>query len=229
MFGSVISLGIKSDELAKTRAELDAFVAEVFASLPWKNQRNTGNLCLHGLMLDGRRKSMQSTGGRLGVDYQLLQQFVSSSPCKVEPVRRVLVRKAVQLIGPDAWVGADAGFRKDGGSSSGVSRQYSGTLGQIGNCQIPFRIHAATDKASCPLDWRLYVAEAWDDTCAETDEQAETIKARRAKAHLPNTQRRRAKWALALEMIDDLGVWGFSPPSWSVTLAMTRSPRSAAS
>jgi SRSO17 transposase len=202
---------MKPDELEKTRAELDAFVEDVFASLPRADQRAKGNLYLHGLMLDGRRKSMQPMGERLGVDYQQLQQFVSSSPWKVEPVRRVLVRKAVQLIGPDAWVVDDTGFKKDGTSSPCVARQYSGTLGKIGNCQIAVSIHAATDQASCPLDWRLYVPEAWDDTSADTNEQAEAIKARRAKAQLPETQRHRTKWAMALEMIDELGVWGHRP------------------
>ena len=103
---------MRADELVETSAELDAFVQDVFASLPRADQRNKGSLYLHGLMLDGRRKSMQPMGGRLGVDYQQLQQFVSSSPWKVEPVRRVLVRKAVQLIDPDAWVVNDTGFRK---------------------------------------------------------------------------------------------------------------------
>lgn len=116
-------------------------------------------------MLVGKRKSMQPMGERLGVDYQQqLQQFVSSSAWKVEPVRRVLVRKALQAIGPDAWVVDDTGFKKDGDSSPGVARQYSGTLGKIGNCQIAVSIHAATDVASCPLDWRLFIPEAWDET-----------------------------------------------------------------
>ncbi len=204
---------MRLDELAETRAELDAFVADVFASLPRADQRNKGNLYLRGLMLDGRRKSMQPMGNRLGIDYQQLQQFVSASPWKVEPVRRVLVRKAIQVIGPDAWVIDDTGFKKDGDCSPAVARQYSGTLGKIGNCQIGVSIHAATDKASCPLDWRLFMPESWDDTSADTNEQAETIAARRAKAQIPQTQRHRTKWALALEMIDELGVWGHRPPS----------------
>jgi hypothetical protein len=69
-----------SGELSQIRAGLDQFVGEVFASLPRKGQRGKGGLYLQGLMLGGRRKSMQPMGGRLGVDYQQLQQFVSSSP-----------------------------------------------------------------------------------------------------------------------------------------------------
>jgi SRSO17 transposase len=126
-------------------------------------------------------------------------------------VRRVLVRKALQVIGPDAWVVDDTGFKKDGASSPGVARQYSGTLGKIGNCQIAVSIHAATDAASCPLDWRLFIPEAWDDICADTNEHAAAITARRAKAQIPQTQHHRTKWAMALEMIDELGVWGYRP------------------
>ncbi|MCZ2404255.1 IS701 family transposase [Paenarthrobacter sp. Z7-10] len=203
---------MKPDELAETKAELEAFVQDVFASVPRADQRNKGSLYLHGLMLDGRRKSMQPMGARLGIDDQQLQQFVSTSPWKVEPVRRVLVRRAVEVIGPDAWVVDDTGFKKEGDSSPGVARQYSGTLGKIGNCQIAVSIHAATDKASCPLDWRLYIPQAWDDTSADTNAQAEMIAARRAKAQIPEVQRHRTKWAMALEMINELGTWGYRPP-----------------
>ena len=201
------------DELTETNAELEAFVDDVFASLPRSVQRAKGNLYLRGLMLDGRRKSMQPMGTRLGIDYQQLEQFVSSSPWKKELVRRVLVRRALQLIGPDAWVVDDTGFKKGGAFSPCVARQYSGTLGKVGNCQIGVSIHVATDHASCPLDWRLDVPQLWDDSCADTSEEAETIVARRAKAQLPETQRYRTKWAMALEMIDELAAWGHRPPA----------------
>ena len=105
------------------RDRLDEFVQEVFASLARKDQRGKGGLYLQGLMLEGRRKSMQPMGARLGVDYQQLQQFVSSSPWPVEPVRRVLARKAIGLIEPEAWVIDDTGFKKDGPASPGVARQ----------------------------------------------------------------------------------------------------------
>src|SRR5688572_31192376 len=80
---------MRSDEIAGARDLLEEFVQEVFASFPRNEQRGKGSLYLQGLMLEGRRKSMQPMGGRLGVDYQQLQQFGSSSPWPVEPVRRV--------------------------------------------------------------------------------------------------------------------------------------------
>jgi len=69
--------------------DLDAFAGQVFSSLPRSDQRATGRLYLRGLMLAGRRKSMQPMAARLGVDHQRLQQF-TNSPWDVAPVRRTL-------------------------------------------------------------------------------------------------------------------------------------------
>jgi SRSO17 transposase len=203
---------VRADEIERVRGELGEFVGEVFASLTRKDQRAKGSLYLQGLMLEGRRKSMQPMGDRLGIDYQQLQQFVSSSPWPVEPVRRQLARKATALLSPQAWVVDDTGFVKDGPASPGVARQYSGTLGKVGNVQIGVSIHAVTDAASCPLDWRLFLPEAWDDTCSDSNEHADLVTARRVKAQIPDTVRHRTKWELALEMIDELGTWGLVPP-----------------
>ena len=200
------------EKITAVRAELDDFVQRVFASLPRSDQRSKGNLYLRGLMLDGRRKSMQPMGERLGIDYQQPQQFVTSSPWAVEPVRRQLAALAVETIDPHAWVVDDTGFKKDGAWPPCVARQYSGTLGKVGNCQIGVSLHAASDVASCPLNWRLFVPESWDDTCADTNPDALAIAARRAKARIPDTVRHRTKWELALEMIDEVATWGQQPP-----------------
>lgn len=199
-------------EETRLRVELEDYVGEVFASLGRKDQRAKGRLYLQGLMLEGRCKSMQPMAGRLDVDHQQLQQFVTSSPWKVEPVRRRVAALAEEAIAPEAWVIDDTGFKKDGVASACVARQYSGTLGEIGNCQVAATVHMLTDAASAPVNWRLFVPEAWDDTCADTNEQAEAVAARRAKARIPDYVRNRPKWELALEMIDELTRWGRTCP-----------------
>src|SRR4051812_49685292 len=85
----------------------------------------------------------------------------------------------------DAWVVDDAVFVKEASASPGVARQYSGTLGKVGNCQVAVSICAVTDGASCPLNWRLFLPAGWDDTEASTPEAAAVIRARRAPAGLP--------------------------------------------
>ncbi len=199
-------------ELAAVRERLEEFAAEVFAPLARRDQRDKGATYVRGLLLDGRRKSMQPMAERLGVDHQGLQQFVSSSTWAVQPVRQRLARRAVEVIAPDAWVVDDTGFPKDGAASPGVARQYSGTLGKVGNCQIAVSICAVTDTASCPLSWRLFLPVAWDDAEAATQEVAAAIRARRARAGIPDDARHREKWRLALDMLDELAGWGLPPP-----------------
>src|SRR4051794_11489394 len=200
------------EELIAVRPLLEQFAVEMFAPLSRSDQRAKGQTYLRGLLLDGRRKSMQPMAERLGVDHQGLQQFVSSSTWEVEPVRERLASQAVTVIAPDAWVVDDTGFPKDGTASPGVARQYSGTLGKVGNCQIGVSICAVTDATSCPLNWRLFLPERWDDTQAATPEAAATIRARRQRAGIPADARHREKWRLALDMLDELAGWQLAPP-----------------
>jgi SRSO17 transposase len=189
-------------ELARVRRRLVAFTAEMFEPLARADQRRWGEVYLRGLMLDGKRKSIQPMAERLpDGNEQALQQFVSQSPWDWRLVRRRLAIKMTAAVDPDAWIVDDTGFPKFGTASVGVARQYSGTLGKVANCQVGVSIHAATDQASCPLDWRLFLPESWDQDGE-----------RRRAAHLPQTVRHRPKWQLVLDMLDELGGWGLVPP-----------------
>src|SRR4051794_12568280 len=181
-------------ELAAVRGRLEKFAAEMFAPLARRDQRDKGATYVRGLLLDGRRKSMQPMAARLGVDEQGLQQFVSSSTWAVEPVRERLARRAVEVIAAAAWVVDDTGFPKDGTASPGVARQYSGTLGKVGSCRIGVSISAVTDTASCPLNWRLFVPERWGDTLAAPPGAAATVRDRRSRAGGPARGGGRGKW-----------------------------------
>jgi SRSO17 transposase len=203
---------VDTGELADVDELLDSFVGEVFSSLTRKDRVATAGVYVRGLMLDGKRKSMQPMAARLQTDHQRLQQFVTTSPWDVVPVRKVLSRKACEVIAPEAWALDDTGFAKDGPWSPCVARQYSGTLGKVGNCQVAVSVHAVTDHASAPLDWRLFVPQSWDDTHAETSTETAAITARRAKAAIPDDEHHRRKWEQALEMIDELLEWGRTPP-----------------
>lgn len=193
---------MKPAELARARGDLVAFASEMLASLPRSDQRRWGETYLRGLMLDGRRKSIEPMAARLpDGDEQCLQQFVSQSPWAWEPVRERLALRMCREIAPLAFIIDDTGFPKAGRYSVGVARQYSGTLGKVGNCQIGVSVSAASEAASCPLTWRLFLPAAWD-----------TDALRRAKAHLPSSERHRPKWRLALELLDELRAWGLAAP-----------------
>jgi SRSO17 transposase len=68
-------VGVKPEELEQVRPRLAGFAAKMVGGLARADQRATGELYLRGLMLDGKRKSMQPMAERLGVDHQQLQQF----------------------------------------------------------------------------------------------------------------------------------------------------------
>jgi SRSO17 transposase len=196
--------GLTPAELARIGGRLEAFADDVFASLPRTDQRARGEGYLRGLMLEGRRKSIQPMAERLGeVHYQALHHFVAASPWDWRPVRRRLAEVMTAALSPTAWVVDDTGFPKDGDCSVGVQRQYSGTLGKRANCQLGVSVNAVTEHASCPLDWRLFLPERWDEPATA---------ARRAACHLPEGVHHRPKWQLVLDLLDELAGWQLDPP-----------------
>jgi len=196
-------MGLSERRLAKVRGRLEAFAGEMFDGAAQRSeQRGWAGVYVRGLMLEGRRKSIEPMAARLPEgDEQGLQQFVNQSPWRWEIVRANLAARMVGEIEPEAWIVDDTGFPKKGRWSVGVARQYSGTLGRIDNCQIGVSISAATDQASCPVNWRIFLPQAWDDDAE-----------RRAKAHLPDEVVHRPKWQLALDMLDEAAGWGLRAP-----------------
>jgi SRSO17 transposase len=202
------------EEMEQVRPRLEAFAARVLGGLARADQRAKGELYVRGLMLDGKRKSMQPMAGRLGVDHQQFQQFVTSSTWDYGQVRRRIAWWADEFVAPQAYVVDDTGFPKDGADSPGVARMYSGALGKTGNCQVGVSVHAVTDWASAAIDWRLFLPASWDDAMAGDAAAAEQIQRRRARCKVPDQARHREKWRLALDMLDeitggeDAGGWG---------------------
>jgi SRSO17 transposase len=202
------------EEMEQVRPRLEAFAARMLGGLARADQRAKGESYVRGLMLDGKRKSMQPMAERLGVDHQQFQQFVTSSTWDYGQVRRRIAWWADEFVAPQAYVVDDTGFGKDGADSPGVARMYSGTLGKTGNCQIGVSVHAVTDWASAAIDWRLFLPASWDDAMARDAAAAEQIQRRRARCKIPDQARHREKWRLALDMLDEItgaeaaGGWG---------------------
>jgi len=103
--------GIAPAELAAIRGRLEAFVDDILESLPRTDQRARGACYVRGLMLEGRRKSVEPMAQRLGdVHYQALHHFVAVSPWDWRPVRRRLAERLVAALGPPVWAVDDTGF-----------------------------------------------------------------------------------------------------------------------
>jgi SRSO17 transposase len=101
------------------------------------------------------------------------------------------------VIGVEAWVLDDTGFVKDGKRSPGVKRQYSGTLGKIGNCQLGVSLHAVGERGTLPLGWALYLPEEW---CADLQ--------RRRAARIPDDVVFKTKPQLGVDLVEQAVGWG---------------------
>src|SRR5215469_1668189 len=150
-------------EIAEVRPRLVSFAGQMLGGLARSDQRAAGELYVRGLLADGRRKSMVPMAARLGVDHQRLQQFITSSTWDYAAVRRNIARWFASAESVEALVVDDTGFAKDGTASPCVARQYSGTLGKTGNCQIGVSVHLVNEHASCAADWRLFCPQSWDN------------------------------------------------------------------
>src|SRR5215831_14015081 len=111
--------------------------------------------------------------------------------------QRVKAMLALPTQGDAALVFDDTGFPKQGKSSVGVHRQYSGTLGKVGNCQVTVNCHYAERTIAWPVATRLYLPKEWAFDLA-----------RRAKARIPQDVVFRTKPQIALELLDRARSWG---------------------
>src|SRR4051812_9386951 len=142
----------------EARERLVEFVAEMAARLPHVRQRENALVYVRGLIEHGGRKSLQPTLFRLGEDaarYESLQEFLGDSQGEGALVVRACAERVSSELGVSAWVVDDTGIPKDGSHSPGVKRQYSGTLGKVGNCQVTVSVNAVGERGSQPLGWAM--------------------------------------------------------------------------
>ena len=184
---------------SEPRERLLGFVEEMVRPLPHVRQRENALLYVRGLIEQGGRKSLQPTLFRLGQSaarYESMQQFLADSPWDPTRLVKACAERVVPELGVVAWVVDDTGVVKDGKHSPGVKRQYSGTLGKIGNCQITVSVHAVGQRGTLPLGWALYLPEEW---CED--------ELRRARAKIPAAVGFQTKSALAGGLIEQAAGW----------------------
>jgi SRSO17 transposase len=122
-----------------------------------------------GLMLPLSRKSVEPMAARVdplhaSARHQSLHHFVAKAEWSDdEMLRRVSqwVVPKMDMSGGGFWIIDDTGFPKKGKQSVGVARQYCGVLGKQDNCQVAVSISLATEQASVPVAYRLYLPKEW--------------------------------------------------------------------
>jgi SRSO17 transposase len=184
---------------AEARERLVVFVDQVAGRLRHVRQRENALLYVRGLIEQGGRKSLQPTLFRLDetpARYESMQQFLADSPWDPDLVVRACAERVAPELGVLAWVIDDTGIVKDGRHSPGVKRQYSGTLGKIGNCQVAVSVHAVGQRGTLPLGFALYLPEEW---CADPE--------RRRQAKIPDEVGFRTKPQLASSLVERASGW----------------------
>ncbi|GAA5022278.1 hypothetical protein GCM10023335_54070 [Streptomyces siamensis] len=110
--------------MAGVRAELEGFAAELFDGFFGADQRRWGQAYVRGLLLEGRRKSVEPMAARLGEDgnRQTLAHLITSSPWDPAHVRARLAWKMNEAIGPEALIIDDTGTTSAAGSAGSSPR-----------------------------------------------------------------------------------------------------------
>src|ERR671914_1632948 len=170
---------------------LHAYALEYRPLFPRSDQFKQGRVYLHGLLLDGERKSIEPLSRRVpGGNEQNLQQFINQSPWDPAPILATYRARMAAAFATDAGaiVVDDTGFPKQGKHSVGVARQYSGTLGKRANCQVATSLHYASRRGDYPLALPLYLPERWTSDPERLERARVPAEARAFKP----------KWQLAL-------------------------------
>jgi SRSO17 transposase len=153
-----------------------------------------------GLLLPGERKSVEPMAARVdparvGAAHQSLHHFVANAAwddgALLAAVRDYALPAMLERGPIRAWLVDDTGLPKKGRLSVGVARQYCGQVGKRDNCQVAVTLSVATEQASLPVAYRLYLPEAWAGDPA-----------RRALAGVPEEVGFATKPAIALEQIE---------------------------
>jgi SRSO17 transposase len=111
--------------------------------------------------------------------------------------QRVEAMLELPTEGDAALVFDDSGFAKQGKASVGVQRQYSGTLGKVGNCQVAVNCHYAERTIAWPVATRLYLPKEWANDRPRCD-----------KAKVPEEVTFATKPAIALDLLDSADSMG---------------------
>jgi SRSO17 transposase len=187
--------------LPEVAAFLDPF-APVFHYRP---SRESAERYLSGLLTDLPRKNAQTIAAAVaGTSTERLQHLLTDAPWDPRALDEARVRwLAARSPAAGVLVVDDSGLVKQGRASVGVARQYSGTLGKVGNCQVVVSAeYVADDPTSArPLHWpvsaHLFLPAAWAGDPA-----------RRARAHIPAAETGATKLERALGLVDRARAWG---------------------
>ena len=152
------------DRVADSFTTFHAHFAPLFGR---KEVQQHSERYLRGLLVQhAERRNAENLAEAVGgVNPRALQRLLTDAPWQHESVIDALhAFLGPRLNDPEGvWIVDDTGFAKQGCKSVGVARQYSGTLGKVGNCQIGVGLTYASPHGHTLVDMRLYLPQVWTD------------------------------------------------------------------
>jgi SRSO17 transposase len=173
---------------------LDAFLRPFHVHFARSQGRHSLERYLTGLLTEHDNKNCDTLAQVVpGTSQQRLHNLLTGIDWDEDDLNDQRVRTLRQLPseGDAVLVFDDTGFAKQGSCSVGVQRQYSGTLGKTGNCQVTVNCHYAERTLAWPIATRLYLPKEWAN---DPD--------RRAKAKVPAEVAFQTKPQIALDLLD---------------------------
>jgi SRSO17 transposase len=146
---------------------------------------------------------MRNIAKRVNLNRDRVERFIRESPWEPDVVQDHVRRSIPKTIrGPDAVIIIDDfGIAKQGTHSVGVQRQYSGTLGKTGNCQVAVNLTYCApgddrnkDQKTWPLGTELYLPQTWVE-----DPEFQDL---RDEVRLPEGTRFRTKHEIAHDLLE---------------------------
>jgi SRSO17 transposase len=175
--------------------ELDDFLRPFHVHFVRSEGRQSLERYLTGLLTEHNNKNCDTIAQVVpGTSQQRLHNLLTGIAWDHDDLNRQRVRTLLRLPteGDAVLVFDDTGFAKQGKGSAGVKRQYSGTLGRTGNCQVSVNCHYAERTIAWPVGTRLYLPREWASDAP-----------RRDKAKVPRDVTFQTKPEIALALLDE--------------------------
>jgi SRSO17 transposase len=183
-----------------TLPELEEFLASFQVRFRRPEGAHALERYLTGLLTELPTKNCDTLAQAVpGTSEQRLQELLTNMQWDHDELNRQRVEKLIAeaTMGRGALIVDDTGFVKKGKASVGVARQYSGTLGKVGNCQVAVTCCYSDARASWPVAVRLYLPKPWTD-------DPERLR----RARVPEDVLFETKPEIALALIDQARKWG---------------------
>ena len=177
---------------------IDDYMALYAPYIKRAEARDLAQCYVVGLMMDGDRKSVEPMSEKVHASERGMQRLLTEVKWDRDGAfgeyRRQMLAETADPQG--VLVIDDTGFPKKGRHSVCVARQYCGSLGKVDNCQIGVSLTYVGRGFAWPYAMELFVPQSWDNPA-----DPECVDMRK-KTYMPADVHHRAKWQMALDLID---------------------------